>query len=506
MRPKARNTTRNPALPRPARWRAAKSREAAVVPALNGFETGEPAHPIRDAVLQRLGRRRADRSQTAPPATDRGSGDRSRSAAGAATAGAAPAGPGYRDRASAGSAPRSATEASSAAGGKPEATGRTAVLQGVRRLPSRLARPITGRVSAIRRESDIRSAPDAKGASWIRRFPSPVPRSKRSGGPAKRESEGFDRAPRIGAAEEPRLRGEADRAPRTEGGADAARRREGFDRAPNAEGGAHRQRRGGRFDRGARDAEKPRGRSRMRLGRKSPAARPADWIPVRYRVARAVGAAASALPESRAVRVGTAVAELVAANQGVIKAGLTAASAVPVLRPYVKVAATAMGAIAVARRIARAKNAASDVAAAFRGPTTPGMAHAGNGFGLDAKALPSQSTGGGESASAGTGAAPVVPAQGNLGGSESPQADEDRGAVRPAAASAGGVRGAGGEGEGTGRAGSAPGDRALRTNGRDAEEAGPSAALQSERHRDAGETRASRAAGAETSTEQGREP
>ncbi|KPC73366.1 hypothetical protein ADL26_13665, partial [Thermoactinomyces vulgaris] len=58
MRPKARNTTRNPALPRPARWRAAKSREAAVVPALSDFGT-DPAHPVRDAVLQRLGRWRA---------------------------------------------------------------------------------------------------------------------------------------------------------------------------------------------------------------------------------------------------------------------------------------------------------------------------------------------------------------------------------------------------------------------------------------------------------------
>ncbi|MEV3938486.1 hypothetical protein AB0K52_21235 [Glycomyces sp. NPDC049804] len=328
MRPKARNTTRNPALPRPARWRAAKSREAAVV--------------------------------LAPIPVDHGT---------------------------------------------PEAIGRLAMLQGVRRLPSRLARPITRRVSAAR-EPEVRTAPETKGAGWIRRFPSPVPGAKRAE----------------------------------------------------------------RTDRAAGD----RSRGRMRLGRKSPAARPADWMPVRYRVARAVGAAASALPESRAVRVGTAVAELVAANQGVIKAGLTAASAVPVLRPYVKVAATAMGAIAVARRIARAKNAAADVAAAFRGPAAPGTAHAGNGFGLDPKALP-EPAGGREAASAhaaGAGAAPTVPAQA-----------DSRDAT------------------------TATGEGPLPAkDGDDSEEVGPSAALQSEPHRDAGAARASRAAGAGASTEQGREP
>jgi hypothetical protein len=119
-------------------------------------------------------------------------------------------------------------------------------------------------------------------------------------------------------------------------------------------------------------------RPRFRVPR---AAADIDRIPVRYRVARAVGTAASAIPESRAVRVGTAVAGVVAAHPGILRAGLTAASAVPVLRPYVKVAVVATSAITAARRIAEAKRAASDVVAAFRGQD-PGLAHAGNGFNL----------------------------------------------------------------------------------------------------------------------------
>lgn len=401
MTSKARNTTRNPALPRPARWRAAKAREAAVVPA--SADSGTDADASRDSMLHRLVRPRADRSGTA-------------SAAGPGTA---------------------------------EATGRTAVLQGVRRLPSRLARPITGRVSAIRRESDIRRVPE--GASWVRRFPSPVPRSQ--GGRAERDSGRFDRSPHAGSGadrtDEPRGRGE--------GGAERSRPSEDFGHASHGAG-------------------KARGRGRMRLGRKS--ARPADRVPVRYRVARAVGAAASALPESRAVRVGTAVAELVAANQGAIKAGLTAASAVPVLRPYVKVAATAMGAIAVARRIARAKNAAADVAAAFRGPATPGTAHAGNGF--DVTALPSQSASGGDAATAPAGA---VPADGR---GAATRAGTDRAAEGNRAEAAG---------ERESAVGHAAGDRDSSASGRDTEEVDPSAALHPMRRRDGG-----------ASTEQGREP
>lgn len=92
----------------------------------------------------------------------------------------------------------------------------------------------------------------------------------------------------------------------------------------------------------------------------------ADWVPVHYRVARAVGTAASALPESRAVRVGTVVVTAVAANPGIVRAGLTAASAIPVLRPYVKVAVVATTAITAARRIAEAKRATADVVSAFR--------------------------------------------------------------------------------------------------------------------------------------------
>ncbi|GAA2166082.1 MULTISPECIES: hypothetical protein [Glycomyces] len=371
MTAKARNATRNPALPRPARWRARTAREAAVVPALSDFGTDPGGDPPRDSVLQRPGGGRAARSATAPrgnrgPAKDAG---------------------------------RPAAPAPAASHATPEPTGRPGVLRGVRRLPSQLARPITGRVSAARREREA----GAEGAGWIRRFPSPVPRTAKR--PESAEREGGP------------------------GPADADRPRE-------------------RVERDAGD----RSRGRMRLGRKPRAARPADWIPVRYRVARAVGAAASALPESRAVRVGTAVAELVAANQGAIKAGLTAASVVPVLRPYVKVAATAMGAIAVARRVARAKNAAADVAAAFRGPAAPGMAHAGNGFGLDAKAVPPARAGDAAGASA------VPPHAG-------------------------------------GRASDATGDRAPATEGRDPEEPDPSAALQPLRRSDA-----------QASTEQGREP
>jgi hypothetical protein len=120
-------------------------------------------------------------------------------------------------------------------------------------------------------------------------------------------------------------------------------------------------------------------RPRFRVPR---AAAGIDRVPVRYRVARAVGTAASAIPESRVVRVGTAVAGVVAANPGIVRAGLTAASAVPVLRPYVKVAVVATTAITAARRIAAAKRAAADVVSAFRGHPDTGMAHAGNGFRL----------------------------------------------------------------------------------------------------------------------------
>jgi hypothetical protein len=368
MSAKAR-TTRNPALPRPARWRAAKAREAMGVPALPDFEPG-PA----------------------------------------------------------------------------EATGRTAVLQGVRRLPARLARPITGRVTAMRRRPDLRETPDAKGARWVRRFPTPVPRSRRADDRAERPS---DPGPRGAGIDEAGRGGPA----------------------PRDTDQAYRD---GRDD--PRAGERSRGRSRIRLGRKPRDARPDDWIPVRFRVARAVGAAASALPESRAVRVGTVVVDLVAANQGAIKAGLTAASAVPVLRPYVKVAATAMGAIAVARRVARAKNAAADVAAAFRGPGTPGTAHAGNGFGLDPQVLPAPPASGREpDAVRGTPAPPAVPAQTNSGTS-------------PTVA---------------GTASAAAADRAPQTN--DPEEVDPSAALEPEHGRDAGAPAAGRAAGA-TNTERGREP
>lgn len=551
MRPKARNTTRNPALPRPARWRAAKSREAAVVPALSDFGT-DPAHPVRDAVLQRLGRWRAKASDAV---TGRSSGESG------------------TDRAT---RPGPAAAAGIDAGA-PEATGGRAKLQGVRRLGSRLSRPITGRVSAVRRKSDLRSAPETKGPTWVRHFPSPVPgkrradddrgrgRSGRAPGasdadearrPGRFEGEAGDQAGRRGRfeSEADRSRGakptgdpagrEGARSGRVsrESDADEARQSGRFDHAAEDQArqserfgreAGDKSRRPGRFGRTAGD--KSRGRSRMRLGRKSPA-RPADWIPVRYRVARAVGAAASALPESRAVRVGTAVAELVAANQGVIKAGLTAASAVPVLRPYVKVAATAMGAIAVARRIARAKNAASDVAAAFRGPATPGMAHAGNGFGLDAKALPSKPASGRESASApaGKGAgAPGVPAQTNGRGSETARPAEtalrhqpaddrdaktghaDNDSDADAAKDASGTHASGVAGDAvpaqptdargakTGHADNdsdadaetRAGDGLQPIDGREAEEVDPSAALQSKHRRDA-----------EGSTEQGREP
>jgi hypothetical protein len=108
----------------------------------------------------------------------------------------------------------------------------------------------------------------------------------------------------------------------------------------------------------------------------------AERVPVRFRVARAVGTAASALPESRAVRVGTAVATVVAENQGILRAGLAAASVVPVLRPYVKVAVAATSAISVAHRVVRAGNKATSTLAALRRPEGPAIAHAGNGFGV----------------------------------------------------------------------------------------------------------------------------
>jgi hypothetical protein len=112
-------------------------------------------------------------------------------------------------------------------------------------------------------------------------------------------------------------------------------------------------------------------------------------VPVRFRVARAVGTAASAIPESRAVRMGTAVVTVVAAHPNIVRAGLTAASAVPVLRPYVKVAVAATSAIAVVRRIAEAKSAATDVVSTLRSrPGSPGMAYAGNEFGLGSAAEP----------------------------------------------------------------------------------------------------------------------
>jgi hypothetical protein len=112
-------------------------------------------------------------------------------------------------------------------------------------------------------------------------------------------------------------------------------------------------------------------------------------VPVRFRVARAVGTAASAIPESRAVKMGTAVATVVAAHPNIVRAGLTAASAVPVLRPYVKVAVAATSVIAVARRLAEARSAATDVVATLRSrPGSPGMAYAGNEFGLGSAAEP----------------------------------------------------------------------------------------------------------------------
>lgn len=114
-----------------------------------------------------------------------------------------------------------------------------------------------------------------------------------------------------------------------------------------------------------------------------------DWVPVRIRVARAVGTAASAIPESRAVKVGAAVADLAARHPNVVRAGLTAASAVPVLRPYVKVAVAATSVIAVARRLAEARSAATDVVATLRSrPDSDPMAYAGNGFGLGTAAEP----------------------------------------------------------------------------------------------------------------------
>ncbi|MFG3338625.1 hypothetical protein [Glycomyces sp. NPDC048151] len=124
-------------------------------------------------------------------------------------------------------------------------------------------------------------------------------------------------------------------------------------------------------------------RLRPRFVRAPREAAAAERVPVRYRVARAVGSAASALPRSRAVRVGTAVAVVVAENQGILRAGLTAASAVPVLRPYVKVAVAATSAISVAHRVIRAKDKAAGVVSAFRAPAADaGTANAGNGFAL----------------------------------------------------------------------------------------------------------------------------
>jgi hypothetical protein len=112
--------------------------------------------------------------------------------------------------------------------------------------------------------------------------------------------------------------------------------------------------------------------------------------PVRYRIARAVGTAASGLPESRAVQVGTAVGSAVvsavAAHPGMVRAGLTAANAVPVLRPYVRVALAATTAIGVAGRVVRAKRTATNAVSALRGRREP-MPYAGNGFGLGPPAL-----------------------------------------------------------------------------------------------------------------------
>ncbi|MDA1366360.1 hypothetical protein [Glycomyces algeriensis] len=136
-------------------------------------------------------------------------------------------------------------------------------------------------------------------------------------------------------------------------------------------------------------------------------------VPVRFRVARAVGTAASAIPESRAVKMGTAVATVVAAHPNIVRAGLTAASAVPVLRPYVKVAVAATSVIAVARRLAEARSAATDVVATLRSrPGSPGMAYAGNEFGLGSAAEPIvlESEKAALPASPAASAEPVVPA------------------------------------------------------------------------------------------------
>jgi hypothetical protein len=116
------------------------------------------------------------------------------------------------------------------------------------------------------------------------------------------------------------------------------------------------------------------------------------------RAARAAGTAASALPESRAVQVGVvvagAVASVVAAHPGIVKAGLTAAGTVPVLRPYVKVAIAATGAVVALRRVVRAKTAAAGALAALRGDTgaeTTGTTDAGRGFGRGAAFRPAGS-------------------------------------------------------------------------------------------------------------------
>lgn len=130
-------------------------------------------------------------------------------------------------------------------------------------------------------------------------------------------------------------------------------------------------------------------RVRDRFARPPREADDVDRVPVRFRVARAVGTAASAIPESRAVKLGTAAANVIAAHPNIVRAGLTAASAVPVLRPYVKVAVAATSAIAVVRRLAEAKSAATDVVSTLRSrPDSTTIAHAGNEFGLGSAAEP----------------------------------------------------------------------------------------------------------------------
>ena len=128
----------------------------------------------------------------------------------------------------------------------------------------------------------------------------------------------------------------------------------------------------------------------VRMPRAERQASGVERAPVRYRIARAVGTAASGLPESRAVQVGTAVGSAVvsavAAHPGIVRAGLTAANAVPVLRPYVRVALAATTAIGVAGRVVRAKRTATNAVSALRGRREP-MPYAGNGFGLGPPAL-----------------------------------------------------------------------------------------------------------------------